>query len=96
DVCARGLGTWIAGNSPEGTDIYRSGSGTSFATPLIAGVAALLLEIHRDWTPKQIRDALTKSANRSFKPDNNFGWGIVDAELAASWDQSKGKKGPPR
>jgi len=94
DVCARGLDTWIAGNSPEGFDVFQRGSGTSFATPLIAGAAALLLEIHRDWTPKQVRDALTKSADRSFKPDNDYGWGVIDAELAASWDQKKGKKSP--
>jgi len=96
DVCARGLNTWIAGNNAEGEDIYRMGSGTSFATPLIAGAAALLLEIHRDWTPEQVSDALAKSGDRSFKPDNDYGWGVVDAELAASWDQKKRKKGAPR
>jgi hypothetical protein len=49
----------------------------------VAGVAALLLEIHRDWTPAQVRAALLGTAGRNQNPDNNFGWGIVDAALAA-------------
>lgn len=96
DVCAMGVNNWLAGNSSDGTDVYRNGSGTSFATPLVAGVVALILEIHRDWTPDQVREALTRSADRSLSPDNDFGWGIIDAYLAATWNQKKGKKGPIR
>jgi subtilisin family serine protease len=96
DVCAMGFNNWLAANSSDGTDIYRNGSGTSFATPLVAGVVALILEIRRDWTPAQVREALTRSADRSFRPDNDFGWGIIDAHLAATWDMKKGKKGPIR
>jgi serine protease AprX len=96
DVCAMGVNNWLAGNSQDGSNVYRNGSGTSFATPLVAGVAALLLEIHRDWTPVEVREALIKSADRSYSPDNNYGWGIVNAELAATWNQKKAKKGPLR
>jgi len=96
DVCAMGVNNWLAANSQDGTDVYRNGSGTSFATPLVAGVVALILEIHRDWTPAQVREALTKSADRSLSPNNDYGWGIINAELAATWNQKKGKKGPIR
>ncbi len=83
EVCALGVNNWLA-VSPSGSGpAYDSGSGTSFATPLVAGVAALLLEIHRDWTPAQVRSALLSTASRSRNPDNDFGWGIVDAALAA-------------
>ena len=34
--------------------------GTSFACPLVAGVAALILQAHPNWTPMQVRDALRK------------------------------------
>ena len=96
DVCAMGVNNWVAGNSSDGTDVYRNGSGTSFATPLVAGVVALILEIHRDWTPAQVLEALRKSADHSISPNNNYGWGIIDAYLAATWNQKKVKKGPIR
>lgn len=84
EVCALGVDNWLAANREDGSDIYRRGSGTSFATPLVAGVAALVLEIHRDWTPLQVRSALLKTSSRSGNPDNDYGWGIINAFLAAN------------
>lgn len=52
-------------------------SGTSFATPLVAGLCAQLLEIHPDWTPIQMRDSLRVHASNSDSPDNSMGWGIA-------------------
>ena len=86
EVCALGVDNWIAGNREDGSAYYRRGSGTSFATPLVAGVAALLLEIHRDWTPAQVRSALLNTSSRSSNPDNDYGWGIVNAALGANLD----------
>lgn len=83
EVCALGVNNWMAGTTSEGLPTYRRGSGTSFSTPLVAGVCALLLEIHRDWTPADVRAALLSTASRSSNPDNDYGWGIVDAALAA-------------
>lgn len=83
EVCALGVDNWLAANRDDGSDTYGTGSGTSFSTPLVAGVAALLLEIHRDWTPAQVRQALLSTASLSQEPNNDYGWGIVDAALAA-------------
>lgn len=83
EVCALGVGTWIAGNQTDRSDYYYRGSGTSFSTPLVAGVAALLLEVHPEWTPADLRAALLSTASRSGSPDNDFGWGIVNATVAA-------------
>ncbi|MDH4197097.1 MAG: S8 family serine peptidase [Candidatus Aminicenantes bacterium] len=83
EVCALGVGDWIASNQSDGRDAYSTGSGTSFSTPLVAGTAALILEVHRNWTPQQVRNALLATASRSASPDNDFGWGIVNAAQAA-------------
>ena len=83
EVCALGVNDRVAVNRTDGSDGYSLSSGTSFSTPLVAGVAALLLEIHRDWTPAQVRQALLSTAGFSLNPDNDYGWGIVDAALAA-------------
>jgi subtilisin family serine protease len=56
---------------------YGKYNGTSFATPLVAGVCAQLLEIHPDWTPIQLRDSLRVHATNSDFPNNDYGWGIV-------------------
>ncbi len=82
DVCARGVDDWLA----EPPDIYMTGSGTSFSTPLVGGVAALLLEAHPDWTPGQVLDALRSTASQASSPNNDYGWGIVDATAAAAPD----------
>jgi serine protease AprX len=83
EVCALGVDTWRAANGDDRTDVYWRGSGTSFSTPLVAGVAALLLEVHRDWTPAQVRQALMNSASLADAPNNDYGWGIVNAAVAA-------------
>lgn len=88
EVCALGVYNWIAANQEDGSDYYWTGSGTSFATPLVGGVVTLLLEIHRNWTPIQIRKALQSTASQSSNPDNDYGWGIVNASLAASLEFS--------
>jgi subtilisin family serine protease len=83
EVCALGVDNWLAANRDDGSDTYGTGSGTSFSTPLVAGVAALLLEIHRDWTPAQVRRAFMSTASLSQTPNNDYGWGIIDAASAA-------------
>ncbi|MBM4248551.1 MAG: hypothetical protein FJ149_03800 [Euryarchaeota archaeon] len=75
------------------------GSGTSYATPLVAGICALLLEANRELSPPVVKEMLRATAERrgnASEPgldpfwNRDFGWGVVDAyaacELAARTD----------
>jgi Subtilase family len=61
------------------------GSGTSFATPLIAGAAVLIREIDPQLTGVEVRDALRRTGNNAAAPNNDRGWGLPDALAAATF-----------
>jgi subtilisin-like proprotein convertase family protein/subtilisin family serine protease len=85
DVAARGSGNHVA--SPDIDDGYTSASGTSFAGPLTAGVASLVLARMPELTPMQVREAMRMTASQPDSPDNDYGWGILNAyEAAHYWD----------
>ncbi|MEW2508805.1 S8 family serine peptidase [Streptomyces sp. NPDC046870] len=60
-----------------GTGPYTSMSGTSMATPQVAGVAALLAERHPDWTGTRLKDALMSSSAQLDAPAYTLGAGRV-------------------
>ncbi len=59
--------------------------GTSFACPLAAGVAALILCANPGLRPEQVRMAMRNTASDASSPDNFHGWGIVDALAAVNY-----------
>ncbi len=83
EVAALGYANLTA--SPNDDHTYYSASGTSFSCPLTAGVVALMLERVPQLTPMQIIEALQQTGSQSSNPDNDLGWGIVDAWAAATW-----------
>jgi thermitase len=56
-------------------------SGTSMATPMAAGAAALVMSAHPDWTPDQVEEALTRTADK-VGPEPFFGKGRVNVGKA--------------
>ncbi len=82
DVMARGVATYCA--SPNQPNEYVTVSGTSLSCPLVAGAAALVLQASPGITNMQIIDALHQTASQANTPDNQYGWGIINAYEAAT------------
>jgi len=78
DLCAMGVATYLALSNAR--DTYFTSNGTSYATPLIAGCAALLLESQPYLGPGEIITELKRYAGKegAVLPNNQFGWGIPD------------------
>jgi len=83
EVAALGFANTVA--DPNDDQLYLTASGTSFSCPLTSGVVALMLERVPQLTPFDVTEALKQTASQSSTPDNDLGWGIVDAWAAATW-----------
>ncbi|MFI2301127.1 S8 family serine peptidase [Actinacidiphila glaucinigra] len=88
DITAPGVGIVAAraAGTTMGTpvdDNYVSASGTSMATPHVAGAAALLAGQHPDWTGEQLKDALVSTSHTvSGQVPTEQGGGRVDVKAA--------------
>lgn len=87
DLVAMGDDDYVV--DPNSTDEYRKADGTSMATPLVAGAAALLIQALPDLDgPKELVKLLKHTATQASSPDNRYGWGLVDAEAAFEFGAS--------
>lgn len=87
DVVAPGYGAirstmWTNGNRTSGYNSVLAG--TSFASPIVAGVAALKVGQEPGITPAEVREQLISSANKVPAMGNKFfsnyyGYGLIDA-----------------
>jgi len=79
DVAAVGFGVVIADQNTGGP-IFSNG--TSYACPIIAGIASCLWQAFPEENNMAIIDALRKSSDRANNPDDRTGYGIPDAKKA--------------
>ncbi len=81
DVMALGSSTYCA--SPYSPTGYTTASGTSLSCPLAAGAAALILQANPNATNMDVINAMHNTASNAANPNNQMGWGIVNAYDAA-------------
>ncbi|MCD4735435.1 MAG: S8 family serine peptidase, partial [Bacteroidales bacterium] len=81
NVCSQGEGaTYI---EPWGGTVS-SGNGTSFSSPIIAGVTACLWQANPQYRNLEILQAIEQSSSLYTGPNNQMGYGIPDYALANS------------
>ncbi len=96
DVAAPGiniLSTWVRDRKPD----YESESGTSMASPMVAGAAALILSVNPNLTPEQVQLLLQQTADDIGDPgfDQKAGWGRINLLRALQQAPAGPKPGSP-
>ena len=76
EVCAMGEGTCLINPA---NDALMASNGTSFACPLVAGMAACLWSALPTATNMEIRELIIRSCDRYQLPHEQYGYGIPDA-----------------
>lgn len=91
-VAAPGVGilsTWPLSGAPTSSFAtgYEFKSGTSMASPHVAGLAALLIADNVATTPATVRDALMCGTldMGTVGYDNSFGHGLIQADFSLTW-----------
>ncbi len=80
NVAAMGYQTAV-----QGTDgLITVANGTSFSTPIMAGMAACLWQFYPDMNNMEIIQKIEESAHQYSDPDNKLGYGIPDFGKAAN------------
>jgi len=88
--CARGpklefLAPGLCVSGPTSWNDNKMWSGTSFAAPLAAGVAALVLSLYPDWTAQEVLQRLRDTCDMPTHPaseNDRYGHGRLNAERA--------------
>ena len=85
DLSAFGKGTVLIARDGK----VFEGNGTSYACPLISGLAAQLLQLAPLSSAEKLKEVLVLSSNHYFKQDKYIGSGLPNMELAAKMIQAK-------
>lgn len=82
DLVAQGLSVY---HSNVGSSTYSFGNGTSYATPITAGIAALLKSAFPHLTNRQVRQIMLESGDNVASPNNDRGYGLISARKAVEF-----------
>lgn len=90
NVVAQGLGTVLASS---GGGIF-TGNGTSFSSPIIAGMTACLWQAFPDFSNYEIMDVIELASSMYDDPDSLYGYGIPDYFAALQYLSIDEKENP--
>ena len=93
DVMAQGVSVYAASGTDTSGYVYVGG--TSLSCPVAAGIAALILHARPNATPVQVAEAMRMTASNAANPDNEYGWGILDAVAAIEYIEPTGTDDKP-
>jgi len=79
DVCTMGWGSIVL---RENVDSIVAANGTSFASPILAGLVACLWQLHPNNTAPEVMAAVRQSASFYTAPSDSLGYGVPDFALA--------------
>lgn len=84
EIAAPGVDISAANAGGRGVYAYQTMSGTSMATPHVAGAAAIVRQAHPDWSAQQIKAALVSSARTggNVAGADQTGAGVLDVFAA--------------
>jgi serine protease AprX len=72
---------------------YKHVDGTSFSSPIVASIAAQMIEANPKLTPHDIKSILVKTSTRlPHVPVDRQGWGVVNPKKAVLWAIRAAKK----
>jgi len=78
DVATQGQATVLI----RSNGLVSAGNGTSFSSPVMAGLATCLWQKHRDISNYEIIKAIRRTSSQYHSPDSLLGYGIPNLELA--------------
>lgn len=83
EVCATGLGTALV--NPSGSTVF--GNGTSFSSPIIAGLTACYVQFYKSQAPmfynvNIIRNSIITGSSMYHTPHEQYGYGIANFQAA--------------
>ncbi len=93
ELAAQGNTTYSV--DPYSTSYYDYYGGTSLATPLVAGAAALLIQARPTLTNMEIRQLLMETASNASNPNNDIGWGVPNLRAAIEASVGEGAGSAP-
>jgi hypothetical protein len=82
DLMARGVDAVTLSSTGSG---YVLNNGTSFSTPVVAGLAACILQARPTWSAAEVIRVLRETASRARQPDTLFGYGVPNGLAALAW-----------
>jgi hypothetical protein len=74
DACTAAVDVWVTNPFSKTTTM----DGTSFASPLLAGMVSCLWQAFPQKTAYEVMEAVRQSCSNASNPDNSLGYGIAD------------------